>query len=57
MSKTIVKPNESLDDSIKRWKRDVSREGTLAEVKKKEYFLKPGAARRERIRANRSKKH
>ena len=31
MSKTVVRKNESLDDALRRFKRSVSRNGTLQE--------------------------
>ena len=42
MSKVIVKENEQLDDALRRFKRQVSRNGTLLEVRKREYYIKPG---------------
>lgn len=41
MPKTIVRENESIEDTLKRFKRDVSRSGTLQEARKREHFLKP----------------
>lgn len=41
MSKIIVKESESLEDALKRFKRDVSRSGTLQEARKREYYVKP----------------
>lgn len=46
MSKTVVRDNESLDDALRRFKRKVQRDGTLAEVKSREYYLKPGVKRK-----------
>ena len=42
MAKTVVRENESLDDALRRFKRQVSRTGTLAEVRKREFYVKPG---------------
>ena len=42
MSKIIVKEIEQLDDALRRFKRQVSRNGTLLEVRKREYYVKPG---------------
>ena len=36
MAKTIVRENESIEDALRRFKRDVSRSGTLAQARKKE---------------------
>ena len=46
MSKIIVKDNEALDDALRRFKRQVSRNGTLAEARKREYYVKPGVKRK-----------
>ena len=51
MAKTVVRENESLEDALKRFKRDVSRAGTLAELRKREYFLKPSDIRKMQKRA------
>ena len=46
MPKTVVRDNESLDDALRRFKRQVSRNGTLAEARKREYYVKPGVKRK-----------
>ena len=46
MAKVIVKENEQLDDALRRFKRQVSRNGTLDEARKREYYVKPGVKRR-----------
>ncbi|MDO4500158.1 MAG: 30S ribosomal protein S21 [Erysipelotrichaceae bacterium] len=46
MAKVIVKENEQLDDALRRFKRQVSRNGTLLEVRKREYYIKPGLKRK-----------
>ena len=46
MAKIIVKENEQLDDALRRFKRQVSRNGTLLEVRKREYYVKPGIKRK-----------
>ena len=40
MAKIVVRENESLDDALRRFKRAVSRDGTLAECKKREFYVK-----------------
>ncbi len=42
MPKIVLKDNEVLDDALRRFKRQVSRNGTLAEARKREYYVKPG---------------
>ncbi len=56
MSKTIVRENESLEDALRRFKRDVSRTGTLQECRRREFYLKPSVARKEKMRENRKRK-
>ena len=51
MPKTVVRENESLEDALKRFKRDVARAGTLAELRKREYYLKPSDIRKMKKRA------
>ena len=46
MATVIVKENESLDSALRRFKRQVSRNGTLLEVRKREYYIKPGLKRK-----------
>ncbi|MBR5796189.1 MAG: 30S ribosomal protein S21, partial [Erysipelotrichaceae bacterium] len=37
MPRVVVKENEALDDALRRFKRQVSRNGTLAEARKREF--------------------
>lgn len=53
MPKTIVRENETLEDALKRFKREVSRSGTLAEARKREHYLKPSDIRKMKRRAAR----
>ena len=46
MAKVVVKENEQLDDALRRFKRQVSRNGTLLEARKREYDVKPGIKKR-----------
>lgn len=46
MSRVVVRENEQLDDALRRFKRQVSRNGTLLEARKREYYVKPGLARK-----------
>ena len=46
MAKVVVKENEALDDALRRFKRQVSRNGTLLEARKREYYVKPGIRRK-----------
>lgn len=51
MPKTIVRESESIEEALKRFKRDVSRNGTLAEARKREHYLKPSDIRKMKKRA------
>ncbi len=41
MSKIVVKESESIEDALRRFKRNVSRSGTLQEARKRKYYVKP----------------
>lgn len=53
MPKVIVRSPEELDEAIKRFKRDVSRAGTLVEAKKRQHYMKPAEERKEKMKAAR----
>ena len=46
MPRAVIKENEGLDEALRRFKRQVSRNGTLAEARKREYYVKPGVKRK-----------
>ena len=46
MPKTIVRENETLDDALRRFKRQVNKAGTLQECRKRESFLKKSLKRK-----------
>jgi len=56
MSKTVIKKNESLDDALRRFKRSVSKTGTLKEARKREYYEKPSVRRKKKSEAARKRK-
>ncbi len=56
MPKTVVKEKETLEDALKRFKRDVSRSGDLAAARKKEFYVKPSVDRKMRQKLNRQKR-
>ncbi len=49
MSKTVVRKNESLEDALRRFKRAVSKNGTIQEVRKREFYEKPSVRRKKKI--------
>lgn len=56
MADTKVRKNESIDDALRRFKRSVARDGTLAEIKKRKYYEKPSVKRKKKSEAARKKK-
>ena len=56
MSKTVVRKNETLEDTLRRFKRSVSKTGTLAEVRKREFYVKPSVKRKKKSEAARKRK-
>jgi len=46
MPKVLVRENESLDDALRRFKRQVNKAGTIQEAKKREFYLKKGLKRK-----------
>jgi len=51
----IVKEGESFEQALKRFKRVVERTKILSEVKKREFYEKPGVRRRKKMQAARKK--
>ena len=56
MSKTVVRKNESLDDAHRRFKRSVSKAGTLQESRNREFYEKPSVKRKKKSEAARKRK-
>jgi len=56
MAKTVVRENETIEDALRRFKRDVSRAGTLAEARKREYYSKPSVEKKLKQRQNQGRK-
>lgn len=48
MTKTTVNKGESIDDALRRFKRSVSKSGTLREVRKRERYEKPSVKRKKK---------
>jgi len=45
-SKVTVRDGETLDEALRRFKRNVNKAGTIQECKKREFFLKKTLARK-----------
>lgn len=56
MAEIRVGENESLENALKRFKRMTAREGTLAEVRKREHYEKPSVKRKKKAEAARKRK-
>lgn len=55
MPKTVVRDSETLDDALRRFKRQVNKAGVLSETKKRQYYVKPGLRRKLKAEAARRK--
>lgn len=55
MSEIKVGENESLDNALRRFKRQCARSGVLSEVRKREHFEKPSVKRKKKAEAARRK--
>ncbi|MCD8200971.1 MAG: 30S ribosomal protein S21 [Clostridia bacterium] len=55
MATIKVGENESVDSALRRFKRKVSRDGIIADLKKKEYYESPSVKRRKKSEAARKK--
>lgn len=56
MPEVRVKDNESLEEAIKRFKRQCTKAGVLAEIKKREHYEKPSVKRKKKSEAARKRK-
>lgn len=54
---TRIRKNESLEDALRRFKRSVSKSGTLTEYRKREYYEKPSVRRKKKSEAARKRKY
>ena len=48
----IVHEGESLDDALRRFKREVARNGVMEDLKKHEFYVKPSVKRKMKQQAN-----
>ena len=56
MAEIRIKDNESLDNALRRFKRSCAKDGTLAEVRKREHYEKPSVKRKKKEEAARKRK-
>lgn len=52
---TRIRDNESLEDALRRFRRNVSKSGTLSEYRKREYYEKPSVRRKKKSEAARAR--
>jgi small subunit ribosomal protein S21 len=51
MAKQERRSGESIDSMLRRFKKDIKREGTLIEYKKREFFEKPSEVKKRKLKA------
>ena len=56
MAEVRVKENESLDQALRRFKRQCARSGVLAELRNREHYEKPSVKRKKKSEAARKRK-
>lgn len=56
MSETKVRKNETIDAALRRFKKNLSKEGVMAEVKKRRHYEKPSVKRKKKSEAARKRK-
>ena len=57
MSEIKVKENESLDNALRRFKRQCQKAGVITELRKREYYEKPSVKRKKKSEAARKRKY
>lgn len=57
MSQVKVKENESLDNALRRFKRQTAKDGVIQEVRKREHYEKPSVKRKKKSEAARERKY
>ena len=57
MSEIRVKENESLENAIRRFKRQCAKSGVLNELRKREHYEQPSVKRKKKSEAARKRKY
>lgn len=55
MPGVIIREHESLDSALKRFKKQCQMDGVMEEMKKREHYEKPSAARKKKMIAARKR--
>jgi len=56
LTEVKVGKNESLDNALRRFKKQIARTGILSEVRKREHYDKPSVKRKKKAEAARKKR-
>ncbi|MBE6891019.1 MAG: 30S ribosomal protein S21 [Ruminococcaceae bacterium] len=56
MSEIKLKENESLDNALRRFKRQCAKAGVIQELRKREHYEKPSVKRKKKSEAARKRK-
>lgn len=56
MSQVRLKENESLENALRRFKKQTARDGVIQEVRKREHYEKPSVKRKKKSEAARKRK-
>lgn len=57
MSEVRLKENESLENAIRRFRRQCAKSGVLNELRKREHYEKPSVKRKKKSEAARKRKY
>lgn len=57
MAEVKLKENESLDNALRRFKKQCARSGILTEIKRREHYEKPSVKRKKKSEAARKRKY
>ena len=57
MSQVRLKKNESLENALRRFKKQTARDGVIQEVRKREHYEKPSVKRKKKSEAARKRKY
>lgn len=57
MAEVKLKENESLDNALRRFKKQCARSGILTEVKRRDHYEKPSVKRKKKSEAARKRKY
>ena len=57
MAEVRIKENESLENALRRFKRQVTKSGIMGEMRKREHYEKPSVRRKKKSEAARKRKY